>query len=143
MVKKILMLLLVASVFLGCKEMGLNLKVRYDQIQGLKEGDRVIFEQNHVGQVAGIFYSEEGYYLVDVIIRKDFANAATDYSKFIITWYSSTRLVNIPIISSALIGSSDAVGSSAMTTEGSCAMALAMATLCRSPTDNWPGSFSR
>jgi paraquat-inducible protein B len=85
MVKKISMLLLVAFVFLGCKETGLNLKVRYDQIQGLNEGDRVIFEQNHIGQVAGIFYSEEGYYLVDVVIRKEFANAATDYSKFLIT----------------------------------------------------------
>jgi len=86
MVKKFLMLFLVASVFLGCKETGLNLKVRYDQIQGLNEGDRVIFEQNHIGQVAGIFYSEEGYYLVDVVIRKDFANAATEHSKFLITW---------------------------------------------------------
>ena len=86
MVKKILMLLIVAFVFLGCKETGLNLKVRYDQIQGLNEGDRVFFEQNHIGQVAGIFYSEEGVYVVDVVIRKDFANAATDHSKFLITW---------------------------------------------------------
>ena len=85
MVNKLLTVLLVAFVFLGCKETGLNLKVRYDQIQGLYEGDRVIFEQNHVGQVAGIFYSEEGYYLVDLVIRKDFANAATKDSKFIIT----------------------------------------------------------
>ena len=86
MVKKFLMLLLVSLVFLGCEETGLNLKVRYDQIQGLNEGDRVIFEQNHIGQVTGIFYSEEGYYLVDVVIRKDFANAATDHSKFLIRW---------------------------------------------------------
>ena len=85
MVNKLLTLLLVSFVFLGCKETGLNLKVRYDQIQGLHEGDRVIFGQNHVGQVAGIFYSEEGVYLVDVIIRKDFANAATKDSKFLIT----------------------------------------------------------
>ena len=85
MVNKLLTVLLVAFVFLGCKETGLNLKVRYDQIQGLYEGDWVIFEQNHVGQVAGIFYSEEGYYLVDLVIRKDFANAATKDSKFIIT----------------------------------------------------------
>ena len=83
--RKIMMLMLLALVFLGCKETGVNLKVRYDKIHGLNEGDRVIFEQNHVGQVAGIFYSEEGYYLVDVIIRKDFANAATEHSKFIIT----------------------------------------------------------
>ena len=85
MVKKISMLLLVALVFLGCKETGFNLKVRYDHIQGLNEGDRVIFEQNHIGQVAGIFYSQEGYYLVDVVIRKDFASAATNNSKFFIT----------------------------------------------------------
>jgi hypothetical protein len=45
----------------------------------------VIFEQNHIGQVVGIFYSEEGYYLVDVVIRKDFSNAATEHSKFLIT----------------------------------------------------------
>ena len=85
MVNKVLTVLLVAFVFLGCKETGLNLTVRYDQIQGLQEGDRVIFDQNHVGQVASIFYSEEGYYLVDVVIRKDFTNAATKDSKFIIT----------------------------------------------------------
>lgn len=85
MVKKISMLLLVALVFLGCKETDLNLKVRYDHIQGLNEGDRVIFEQNHIGQVEGIFYSQEGYYLVDVVIRKDFASAATNNSKFFIT----------------------------------------------------------
>ena len=84
MVKKMLTLLLVAFVFLGCKETGLNLKVRYDQIQGLKEGDRVVFEQNHIGQVVRIFYSEQGYYLVDVVISKNFANAATDDAKFLI-----------------------------------------------------------
>ena len=83
--KRILILLLLALSFIGCKETGLNLKIRYDQIQGLKEGDRVIFEQNHIGQVVDIFYSEDGYYMVDVAIKKDFTNAITEHSKFFVT----------------------------------------------------------
>ena len=85
MVRKILILLLLTLVFVGCKESGLNLKIRYDQIQGLKEGDRVIFEQTHIGRVASVFYSEDGYYVVEVAIKKDFANAATEHSRFLIT----------------------------------------------------------
>jgi soluble cytochrome b562 len=83
--KRMLILLLLTLSFIGCKEEGLSLKIRYDQIQGLKEGDRVIFEQNHIGQVVDVFYSEDGYYMVDVTIIKDFANAATEHSKFFVT----------------------------------------------------------
>ncbi len=84
MLKRILILMVLPLVFLGCKERALNLKIRYDQIQGLKEGDRVIFEQNHIGKVTGVFYSEEGYYIVDLAIKRAFANAATEHSKFFI-----------------------------------------------------------
>ena len=83
--KKILILLLLAMSFIGCKETGLNLKIRYNQIQNLNEGDRVIFEQNHIGQVVDVFYSEDGYYMVNVAIKKDFANAVTEHSKFFVT----------------------------------------------------------
>jgi paraquat-inducible protein B len=83
--KRVLALLLLALCLIGCKESGLNLKIRYDQIQGLKEGDRVIFEQNHIGQVVDVFYSKDGYYMVDVAIKKDFANAATEHSNFFVT----------------------------------------------------------
>ena len=71
-------------VFLGCKEGALHIKARYDQIQGLKEEDRVIFEQNHIGQVTGVFYSEHGYYVVDLAIEKRFANAVTEHAEFFI-----------------------------------------------------------
>lgn len=68
----------------GCKEGDLNIKVRCDQIQGLTEGDLVIFEQNRIGKVTGISYLVDGHYMVDLAIKKDFANAVTDYSKFFI-----------------------------------------------------------
>jgi hypothetical protein len=84
MVRRILVPLMFALVFLGCKQSALHITIRYDQIQGLKEGDRVIFEQNHIGEVTGVFYSEDGYYVVDLTIERHFANAATEHSKFFI-----------------------------------------------------------
>lgn len=85
MIKKILILLMFSLVFLGCRQSTLNLQIRYDQIQGLKKGDRVIFEQNHIGTVTDVSYSADAYYMVDVSIKNDFANAATEHSVFFIT----------------------------------------------------------
>ena len=84
MIKKILIALILTSAFWGCEESALHIKIRYDQIQGLKEGDRVFFEQNHIGGVTGVLYSEYGYYLVDLAIERRFANAATEHSKFFV-----------------------------------------------------------
>lgn len=72
-------------LLLGCRQSSLNFKIRYDQIQGLKKGDRVIFEQNDIGIVTDVSYSVDAYYMVDVSIKKDFANAATEHSVFFIT----------------------------------------------------------
>ena len=69
---------------LACDETGLNLKIRFDQIQGLQTDNRVVFETNYVGRVTRVFYAEEGHYMVDLIIKEDFANAATEDSRFYI-----------------------------------------------------------
>ena len=84
MLKRILILLMLPLVFLGCGDDALNIKIRYDQIQGLKEGDRVVFEQNHIGKVTGISYRADSYYVADLAIKNHFANAATENSKFFI-----------------------------------------------------------
>lgn len=85
MLKRILILLMFSIVLLGCKERDLNIKIRYDEIQGLREGDWVIFEQNYIGNVTRVFYSKDGHYIAELSIKKDFANAATEYSRFFIT----------------------------------------------------------
>jgi paraquat-inducible protein B len=79
-------ILFVLTVFLlpACEETGLNLKIRFDQIEGLQSDNRVIFDSNDVGRVTRVFYAKEGHYLVDVIIKEDFANAATEDSRFYI-----------------------------------------------------------
>jgi paraquat-inducible protein B len=82
--KRILILLILPFVLLACKENSLNLKIRFNQVQGLKQGNRVIFGQNHIGTVNSLFYSDEGFFLVDIGIIKDFADAATEHSRFFI-----------------------------------------------------------
>jgi paraquat-inducible protein B len=82
--KRILIFLILPFVLLACKENSLNLKIRFNQVQGLKHGNRVIFEQNHIGTVKSLFYSDQGFFLVDITIKKEFADTATEYSRFFI-----------------------------------------------------------
>jgi paraquat-inducible protein B len=79
-------IIFILTVFLlfACDETGLNLKIRFDQIQGLQTDNRVFFETNHVGRVTRVFYAKEGHYMVDLILKEDFANAATEDSWFFI-----------------------------------------------------------
>ena len=84
MLKKILVLLILPFVLLACKENALNLKIRFHQVQGLKQGNRVIFRQNQIGTVKNLLYSDEEFFIVDIAIKKDFADDATEHSRFFI-----------------------------------------------------------
>ena len=84
MLKRILMLLILPVLLLACKENFLNLKIRFHQVQGLKEGNRVIFGQNYIGTVKNVFKSDQDFFVVDIDINKDFAEHATEYSRFFI-----------------------------------------------------------
>jgi len=85
MFRKLVVLLILSFVFFGFKATGLNLTISFSKINGLKESDRVLFEQNHIGDVTRVFYTKDGNFFVDVMIKKPFINAATQHSKFFIT----------------------------------------------------------
>lgn len=68
----------------GCWDRDLNIKIKYDRINGLEQGDRVIFDNNSIGHVDSVYHSEDGRYLVGVTIKRNFANAATENSRFYI-----------------------------------------------------------
>jgi len=73
------------SILSGCNgEDALDLKIRFDEIRGLKQGDRVIYGQNDIGRVKKVSYSREGRFLVYVVIKRDFKNMITEYSRFFI-----------------------------------------------------------
>ncbi|OPX41537.1 MAG: hypothetical protein DRG82_00260 [Deltaproteobacteria bacterium] len=80
------MLLVIAGVLFvaGCYEKGLSFTIRFQEINGLKTEDPVVFEQNQIGKVTGITYTKEGIYLVNVVIAKEFTNATTKDACFYI-----------------------------------------------------------
>lgn len=84
MLKKILPLLIISVVILGCYSRDLNLKIRFSQTEGLKANDSIIFEKNYIGKVDAISYSERGDYIADVKIDKGFKKAITEHSRFFI-----------------------------------------------------------
>ncbi len=84
MLKNILMWVSMSVVVSGWFSSDLNLQIRFEQIMGLKTGDRIVFEQNVIGEVARVVYEKEGTYLVDAEIRHEFKNAATNHSHFFI-----------------------------------------------------------
>jgi paraquat-inducible protein B len=68
----------------GCSENPLIIQVRYAEVLGLKQNDPVYFDQNKIGEVQKVTYTQQGDYLVEISITPDFKNTATEDSKFFI-----------------------------------------------------------
>lgn len=83
--RKIFLFCLVAVLMgTGCYEKELTFKIRFQEINGLKTEDPVVFEGNQIGKVIGVTYTKEGTYLVDVVIAKEFTHATTTGSRFFV-----------------------------------------------------------
>jgi len=81
------MALISAALFMalaGCTNGDAEFKIRFNDVHGLRKGAPVYFDQSVVGDVREIDYTDEGVFLVSVAIRKAFASAATDTSRFYI-----------------------------------------------------------
>jgi paraquat-inducible protein B len=63
----------------------LDFKLRYQDVSGLRKDDRVLFEERHIGNVKDVKSTNHGDHLVDVSIRREFANEVTEYSRFYIS----------------------------------------------------------
>jgi len=84
MLKKIVILMIVSIIGLGCKAENLNLFIRFDHIDGLKSNDSIIFETNRIGQVDEVTYTKKGDYMVELMIHKTHMNAVTEHVRFFI-----------------------------------------------------------
>ena len=84
MLKKIVILVIISMIGLGCEAENLNLFIRFDHIDGLRSGDSLIFETNRIGKVDEVTYAKKGDYLVELMIYKAYANAATEHARFYI-----------------------------------------------------------
>jgi len=64
----------------GCSNFSLDLS--FSDIQGLQKEDPIFFDQNKVGHVTHIAYTDTGEYMVSVDIEKVFKSAFTEHSRF-------------------------------------------------------------
>ncbi|MBE0585560.1 MAG: MCE family protein [Desulfofustis sp.] len=76
---------MVHALFLfGCFDNSLTFQIRFPEVSGLTQGDRVYFGRNDIGQVETVTYTNQGDYLVEVKVNAEFTNATTEDSKFYI-----------------------------------------------------------
>lgn len=73
----------------------LDFIIKFDSVEGLKKGGRVIYEKQPIGRVDEIVYTEQGIFLVNVSIKKEFANRATKSTLFVIDGESHEKFVKL------------------------------------------------
>ena len=79
-------LLLLAQLLLlvGCLDRSLTFSIRFTEVSGLTQNDRVYFGRNDIGRVEKVTYTNTGEYLVEVNVRPEFTEAVTEDSTFFI-----------------------------------------------------------
>jgi hypothetical protein len=83
MVKKRIISTIAALILIGCSATH-NFHVQFSDIQGLKKGDPIFFDETPVGTVVDVEYTDQGDYLVGVAVDKKFVDLPKDASTFYI-----------------------------------------------------------
>jgi hypothetical protein len=83
--KKLFILICMGVVLTGFSFGSADLHVRFDSINGLVAKDRVVFDGAVIGRVQKIIYNDDGTFMVNLFIEKDFRDFLTEYSRFTIT----------------------------------------------------------
>ena len=73
----------------------LDFIIKFNSVDGLKKGGRVIYEKQPIGSVDEIVYTEQGIFLVNVSIKKEFADRATKSTLFVIDGETSEKFVKL------------------------------------------------
>jgi ABC-type transporter Mla subunit MlaD len=84
MIRTVLLSTLTALIIIGCGNTTHDFKIRFSDIQGLRKGDHVLFEDTVIGDVKDVVYTDSGEYLASVSVKKQFTSRATDASRFYI-----------------------------------------------------------
>ncbi|HKL00968.1 MAG TPA: MlaD family protein [Desulfotignum sp.] len=73
---------LVLTLTAGCTPA--RFSISFDQVDGLKQGDSVVYENTTVGEVKDISYTKDAVFLVSVEIPETLSDCATEHSRFFI-----------------------------------------------------------
>ena len=84
MIRNFIFSVITALVLLGCVGTTYNFKIRFNDIQGLRENDRVFFDKTPIGVVTDVEYTDTGNYLVSVAVDDQYSSFPKDSSTFYI-----------------------------------------------------------
>ncbi len=84
MIRNFIFSVITALVLFGCVGTTYNFKIRFNDIQGLRENDRVFFDKTPIGVVTDVGYTDRGNYLVSVAVEDKFSSLPKDSSTFYI-----------------------------------------------------------
>jgi hypothetical protein len=91
MTRKTIMWFFFIVMLSACWSRDIQINLTFDRLSGLAKDDRVVFEDNAIGDVQAVMYNPDGSYTVQARIEKNFEYAVTQYSHF--------RIVQDPRIS--------------------------------------------
>ena len=82
------------TFFLGiscvaCVDGALNIAILFDNVDGLKRGDPVIWQGNEIGAVKNIGYLDTGKFKVEADIKDDFKKTVLENSEFYVSSHPS------------------------------------------------------
>ena len=75
---------IIALILFGCFGTTYNFKIRFNDIQGLRDNDQVFFDKTPIGVVTDVEYTDTGNYLVSVAVEDKFSSLPKDSSTFYI-----------------------------------------------------------
>jgi paraquat-inducible protein B len=84
MIRNFIFSVIAALVLFGCVGTTSNFKIQFNDIQGLRENDRVFFDKTPIGVVTDVEYTDTGNYLVSVAVEDQFSSLTKDSSTFYI-----------------------------------------------------------
>ena len=113
-------LIAIALLFItaGCFKHDLTFRIQFDHVNGLKKGDRVLFDGTAIGSVEKVVYTEKGKFLVHVKIDENFAMSVTDKSRFFIIddqlyrGHKAVEMIHVAENGTPIVEGSVVVGSS-------------------------------
>ena len=80
--KQVISIIILAVALAGFACQSAAVFVRFELVNGLVVGDRVVFDGAGIGNVLEITYGDEGTFLVSLAINKDCRDFLTEYSRF-------------------------------------------------------------
>ncbi len=82
-IKKVLVVLW-CLMLVSCQGSATKIHIRFNDVQGLVQGDRVLADGEQIGKVSEVVYTSDGNFLVDIVVPEKFRQKLVANARFYI-----------------------------------------------------------